>query len=170
VRVIASQLCKNRPFNQLSDPCTVRHATLACYKTLSKRNPGVRVHPSQATVNCTSLELLLCFPANTAMGTYRASQDCTEVRFGRGIAHPTSYGTEFEYLCAKHPRRVSDFYQRSKATVISPDLWPVNCSVGIRGRTQIAAGSTTVLGIGPGERSCHFSYSDQSMSWYCSCW
>ncbi|ELU44897.1 PTH2 domain-containing protein [Rhizoctonia solani AG-1 IA] len=60
----------------------------------------------------------------SSLGAIRAAQNCVEMRFGGGATVVTSNGTKPQPLC---------------------EIYSGCCS----GRTQIAAGSRTVLGIGP---------------------
>ena len=112
------------------------HATLACYKALSKANPAVS--PS----NWVTIFRTEAYVVGEALGEDWTSKNRRSMQIGGGITPITSHSPKFEPRGPINPGRVRDSVPRSLAmSTNDPSL---------SGRTQIAAGSTTVLGIGPG--------------------
>lgn len=135
----------------------IRHATLACYKALVKKNPKVSLisipawsQPSEILMQAsaplgnngvTRLSWAVCFSHRFTFGIVQTGQGCPESIFRGRDPRTRSHREKLEYLRAFNTGCVS-------MGTSSPAM--ISRRVRVRGRTQVEAGSRTVLGIGPG--------------------
>lgn len=138
-----------------------RHATLACYKALVKKNPKVSRSALRPSWTAGAEHFVQAGPplgsdrVNVAPGSLpwccltldvtKPGQNCAE-----GVLRGRDYG--IRGYC-EEPKSVRAFDSGCVSCDAIFRLRRALHTVCIRGRTQVEAGSRTVLGIGPGKSS-----------------